>query len=149
MKNTKLIIDQWKNVKVILIANLCDEQTQRRLKALVLHFVQQYEQELKDFKGDIRIFTGAKSLVEEHLLQKPPSEKKEAIVLPLYLIRGIGITRTWEFQKLGITSINELVKADVSKVARKVNVGDTLVENWIEQGKKLLNQDLKMNDQIR
>jgi cellulose biosynthesis protein BcsQ len=80
MKNVKLIIEQWKDVKIILIANLYDEQTRRRLKALVLHFVQLYAKELKNFRGDIKAFEGAKSLVEEHLLQKSTSLKKETII---------------------------------------------------------------------
>lgn len=144
MKNIKLIIEQWKDVKVILMANLYDEKTRRRLKALVLHFVQHYAQELKTFKGDIGVFKeDTQSLVEEHLLQKTASKEKE--VLPLYLIRGIGKTRTWELQNIGITNINDLVKVDASKIASKMNVGVSLVKNWITQGKRLLSEELQTN----
>jgi hypothetical protein len=144
MKNVKLIIEQWKDVKAILIANLYDEQTRRRLKALVLHFVQKYEKELKNFRGDIKAFKGAKSLVEEHLLQKSTGIRDETIMLPLNLIRGIGITRTWELQKLGITSVNDLVKSNGKEIATKIGVGVSLVNNWINQGQRLISEETQL-----
>ncbi|MHA1968263.1 MAG: hypothetical protein ACW964_10720 [Candidatus Hodarchaeales archaeon] len=142
MKNTKLIIEQWKDVKAILLANLCDEQTRRRLKSLVLHFVQRYSDELKSWNGDVSVFKNSASLVEEHLLQDRISEEKE--VLPLYLIRGIGRTRAWELQNIGITNVSELVKFGPSEIAQKVNVSITLAKNWIIQGKKLIYGEIQI-----
>lgn len=143
MKNTKLIIEQWKNVKAILIANLCDEQTRRRLKSLVLHFVQRYSEELKSWNGDISVFKNSASLIEEHLLQERISEEKET--LPLYLIRGIGKTRAWELQNIGITNVSELVKFGPAEIAQKLTVSIPLAKNWIIQGKKLLYGEIQTN----
>ncbi|MFX0126453.1 MAG: hypothetical protein ACFFAE_22740, partial [Candidatus Hodarchaeota archaeon] len=139
MHGVKIIIEQWKNVKVILLTNLYEESTRRRIKALTRHFVQRYSNELAKFLGNIQPFEDAYSLVEEHFLQKAPVEKEET--LPLSLIRGIGKSRAWELQNIGIFSINHLIKSDAVSVANKVNLNISVVENWISQAKKLLNEN--------
>ena len=141
MKNTKLIIEQWKNVKAILMANLSDEQSRRKLKSLLMHFVQRYSEKLKLWDGDMSVFRNSTSLVEEHLLQKHIIEEKET--LPLNLIRGIGKTRAWELQNIGITNISDLVKFGPSEIAQQLNINISLAKNWIIQGKKLLYGEIK------
>ncbi|MFX1512588.1 MAG: AAA family ATPase [Promethearchaeota archaeon] len=139
MRGVKVLIEQWKDIRVILLANFYDESTRRRIKALVRHFARKYAVELGNFLGNIQPFETAGILVEEHLLQRVPPKERE--VLPLFMIRGIGKSRAWELQKQGIFSINDLVKADADIVSSIMNVDVAVIEGWIAQGNNLLKRD--------
>jgi len=138
MRNMKLIIEQWKGVKAILMTNIYSDTTRRKLKGFIRHFVQKHGNELSRFLGDISPFEDTNKLIEEHLLERK-EERKEMRALPLFLVRGIGKSRAWKLQTdHGIMSINDLVGADVAEIATAMNVSVTVVENWVEQGRNLL-----------
>jgi DNA polymerase/3'-5' exonuclease PolX len=69
---------------------------------------------------------------------KKTSMKSEAEVIPLTELHGLGPKTEERFTKIGIKSVNDLIKEDPSELAPLIKgSSESSIKDWIEEGKRL------------
>jgi replicative superfamily II helicase len=70
------------------------------------------------------------------MVEKPVIVTEEAIS-ELTQVRGIGVKRAGQLQKLGIKTIKDLANASTKDLAGKLEISPKVVRKWITNAKKL------------
>lgn len=72
--------------------------------------------------------------------KKAPAKKKAAKKVkstPLNEIKGVGPKKEKQFQEAGINSAEELLKADVEKLAQATGISENVIQKHIDEAKKI------------
>lgn len=73
---------------------------------------------------------------KKKVAKKKPAKEKEKII-PLTDVKGLGPKRAEKLHETGVKSANDLIKADLVKVAEETGISTKILERYVSEAKKL------------
>ncbi|MFQ6135596.1 MAG: ribosomal protein L13e [Candidatus Hydrothermarchaeales archaeon] len=77
-----------------------------------------------------------KKALRKKVAKKKAAKEKEKII-PLTDIKGLGPKRAKKLHETGVKSANDLIKADLAKVAEETGISTKILERYVSEAKKL------------